>query len=106
MKSLIILLLSSIALQALSINSERLANAINRVENSKKYPYGIKSIDTHRDSVLARKICLNTIRNNYQRWNKSGNFIEFLSKAYAPISASKLNKNWVKNVIYFYAKTN
>ena len=79
----------------------KIADAIYRVENSKKYPYGIKSINTHGDPVLARKICLNTIRNNYQRWlkaGKPGDYLSFLGNRYAPLSDSPLNKNWLPNL--------
>jgi hypothetical protein len=41
-------------------------------------------------------------------WDKTGDFISYLSKSYCPIGASNdpkgLNKNWVKNVKTFYNK--
>lgn len=84
------------------------ADAIKRAENSQKYPYGIKSVDTHGDEAYARKICLNTVRNNEKRWikaGKPGTYIEFLANRYCPVGAgddpTNLNKNWVKNVSNF-----
>lgn len=85
-------------------SNEQIANAIYRAENSVKYPYGIKSIDTHGDKEYARKICLNTIRNNRVRFAKQTqykDFLEFLGSRYCPPSAHSLNKHWVKNVRYF-----
>lgn len=81
-----------------------IANAIYKAENSIKYPYGIKSINTYGDKDYARKICLNTIRNNRVRFakqNKYNDFIEFLGSRYCPPSAHSLNRHWVKNVKYF-----
>lgn len=68
-----------------------------------KYPYGIKSIDTKGDEDKARRICRNTVKNNYQRWIKSGKtnkYFEFLRNRYCPVPGDKtgLNKNWVSNL--------
>ena len=89
------------------IDVEKLANAIYKAENSVKYPYGIKSIDTHGDVAYARKICINTIKNNIKRYEKSDksvDYITFLGNRYCPPSIHALNKNWVKNVKEFYYK--
>lgn len=87
---------------------EKLANAIGRAENSTKYPYGIISINTHGDKVLARRICINTCKNNYVRWKKAGSkgdYLTFLSNRYCPIGAGNdpkgLNRNWIKNVRFY-----
>ncbi len=62
------------------------------------YPYGIRSIKTNNP----RQVCINTIRNNYQRWQKSGckePYLDFLANIYCPISADKKgNENWHKNI--------
>lgn len=85
-------------------DAERIANAIYVIEggNKTKFPYGIKSIDTKGDVVVARKICLNTIRNNHKRWlkaNKNGSFINFLANRYCPASVDpKGNRNWKANI--------
>jgi len=89
---------------AFAYTDAQIANAIFKAENSVKYPYGIKSIDTYGDPVYARKICLNTIRNNRKRFAKQTqykDFIEFLGSRYCPVSAHPLNSNWVRNVNYF-----
>ena len=62
----------------------KVANAIYKAENSERYPYGIMSINTHGDKVLARKICLNTIQSNWAKWSKTDkhiDFIDFLNKS-------------------------
>lgn len=92
---------------AVEWTDEKIADAIYRAENSVKYPYGIKSIDTHGDKNYARKICLNTIRNNRKRFAKQTehtDFIVFLGSRYCPPTAHSLNKNWVKNVKYWLVK--
>lgn len=91
---------------------ERLATAIYKAENSVKYPYGIKSIDTHGDKVYARKICINTIRNNGKRWEKAGrptDYLSFLAGRFCPIGAAddkwlNLNRYWRGNVARLYEK--
>ena len=89
------------------INKEyqtKIVNAIFLAEggNNTKYPYGIKSIKTNNP----RRVCENTVANNYIRWQAAGktnSFIQFLGARYCPMNdkADKngLNKNWVKNVV-------
>ena len=87
------------------IQVDRLVESIGKAENSVKYPYGIKSINTHGDKALARKICRNSVVNNLKRWDGKGDFIEFMSRRYCPINApddNGTNRFWVKNVKYFY----
>lgn len=98
-------------------HANKLANAIKRIENSDKYPHGIKSIQIKGNNkkgreAYARKICLNTIRHSYLKYNKTNkgiDFVSFLAKTYAPIGVTNdpnsLNKNWIKNV-KFYLKQN
>jgi hypothetical protein len=84
----------------------RLADAIYKAENSKKYPYGIKSVKCVGEAEC-RRICINTIKNNVKRWEKSveqgdtRDYLTFLWHRYCPPSAHALNKNWLKNVIRF-----
>ena len=87
--------------------AERLVNAIFRIENSKKYPYGIKSIqikgNTQEERELySRRICLNTVVNNHQRWlkaGKPGSYLDYLGGKYCPISADpKGHRNWLVNI--------
>lgn len=82
-----------------------IADKIKLVENSKHFPYGIKSINVNGNEAKARQICKNTIRNNFKRWQsttKRLGFIEFLGLRYCPINdkADKtgLNKNWIRNL--------
>lgn len=67
-----------------------------------KYPYGIKSIDTKGNKETARRICSNTVRNNYIRWqkqNKPGEFLDFLANRYCPTASDPQgNINWKKNI--------
>ncbi len=92
-------------------SDEKIATAIYKAENSKKYPYGIKSIDTKGNKEYARKICLNTIRNNRKRFanqTQYKDFISFLGSRFCPTnipSEYHLNKNWVRNVYYFLEKS-
>ncbi len=98
-------------------SDESIVNAIYRAEGGSKaqYLYGIRSV--HYDSPEeARKICLNTVRNNRKRYAKYGykkydTYLEFLASRYCPVkgkdltSAEKrLNKYWLKNVKFFLEK--
>lgn len=72
--------------------------------------YGILSISCQ-SKEECRKICSNTVRNNYKRWKKSGKvitFMQFLGKRYCPVGASNdpagLNGNWIANVRHFLIK--
>lgn len=89
-------------------NYNVLVEAIGKQENSVRYPYGIKSIDTHGNKTYARKICLNTVRNNYARWIKAGKpktYIEFLGDRYCPVLDDKPGHAvWAGNVARLYEK--
>lgn len=91
------------------IDVGRLADAIYKAENSVRYPYGIKSINTHGDMVYARRICINTIKNNIKRWQVAGcpkEFIEFLGDRYCPKADDpKGHKVWARNVKSLYLNT-
>ena len=101
MKPLILSIL--LALPAGAIDADRIADAIYRVEGGAKakVPYGILSIPV-RDEAHARRICLNTIKNNHKRWiaaGKPGDYLDFLADRYCPPSADpKGNRNWKKNI--------
>jgi len=88
------------------VNVEKLATAIYYAENSKSHPYGIM---VHYKHTSARTACINTIRHALRDWNGKGDFLAFLASRYAPIGASNdprgLNRNWVKNVRYFYGNS-
>lgn len=83
---------------------ERLADAIYLAEGAERarQPYGIETIEC-RTEKACRRVCLKTIKNNFNRWQKArkpGDFLAFLSKRYCP----KNNEVWLKNVKFFYGK--
>lgn len=85
--------------------AEKLADAIYRQENSVRYPYGIKSINTRGNAAAARAICLATIRNNWRRWRLAGSpgeYVDFLAARYCPPSEDPIgNANWRRNIKKF-----
>jgi hypothetical protein len=89
--------------RALAASDDAIADAIYRVEGGSraKVPYGILSIKV-RDEAHARRICLNTIKNNRVRWIKAGQpgaFLDYLADRYCPRSADPIgNKNWKRNI--------
>lgn len=91
---------------------EQIVEAIGKAENSVKFPYGIKSIDTKSDKDYAKQICLNSVKNGRKRWikaNKPCDLIEYISRRYCPINApddNGTNKHWSKNVKYFLDNPN
>ena len=115
MKHLIIVFmaLNALTLNALAVdlNVDQLADAIYLAEGGAKtrHPYGILK---KYKVTTPRQACINTINSALKRWHKQGkkgnanDFIVFLAKTYCPIGAvndpTGLNKNWVKNVTYFY----
>jgi hypothetical protein len=102
------ILLSVIAAAGQALNEKdanRIADAIYLAEGGAKarVPYGILSLKV-RDKDHARKICLNTIQNNYRRWKTSETnqpFLDFLADRYCPPTDSVGNKNWKRNVRAF-----
>lgn len=89
------------------IKVPELVDAIYRAEGGAraKKPFGI-SVPCE-GYTACRKICTNTVKNNYKRWvraGRPGKFLDFLGAKYAPVSAHKLNKNWVHNVERIYEK--
>ena len=107
--SLIGLFLGVLCAIAEDIDFNSYVDAIYKAEGGAKaqYLYGIRSIkyDTPEE---ARRICYNSVKNNYKRWQKAcseGDFVEFMSRRYCPICAKNdpkgVNKNWVNNVKYF-----
>lgn len=82
---------------------EQLADAIYIAEGGSKakVAYGILSVKV-RNAAEARRVCLNTIRNNRKRWLKAGakgNYIDFLADRFCPPSVDRQgNINWKKNV--------
>lgn len=83
--------------------AEKMADAIYIAEGGAKtrFPYGVKSIKT-RNAAHARQITINSINNNWRRWEqaaKPGEFITFMATRWCPPSADPQgHKNWIKNV--------
>lgn len=89
----------------LTMSNEVIANAIFKAEGGYKatYLYGIRSIPYNTEAE-ARRICINTIRNNKVRFCRQAqykDFLDYLGSRYCPVSAHPLNKHWTKNVKYF-----
>ena len=82
----------------------KISAAIYKLEggNKTKYPYGVRSINTGGDVSKAKRICENTIRNNFVRWQKAGrkeNYLDFLAGVYCPKSSDpKGYINWRRNI--------
>ena len=98
-----------IGLQA-SVDENRLADAIYVAEGGKaaKVPYGILSVKV-KDEVDARRICLNSIRNNQKRFGKvsDADFIRLMANRWCPIKSDPQgNANWKKNVSALYFSKN
>lgn len=106
MKAAIAITCALLAMSASAItpaSAERLADAIYKAEGGAKArkPYGILSVPVANEAD-ARRVCLNTIRNNWKRWEdggRSGTYVSFLADRYCPPSVDKVgNANWKKNV--------
>ena len=90
-----------------NFSDDQIVEAIGKAENSVKYPYGIKSIDTKGNKEYARQICRNSVHNGRVRWIKAGrpgDLIIFIGLRFCPPQAHKLNSNWVKNVKFYLLK--
>jgi len=110
MKTVSFLALLSLSLSCHALDSEKLADAIYRAEGGAKarVPYGILSVKVSSEAE-ARRICLNTIRNNHARWikaGKHGSYLSFLAQRYCPKSADPVgHSNWLTNVSRIYSAT-
>jgi len=119
MKRALFILLVALPALATAQTDAQIANAIYHAEGGKKaaYPYGIIA-GRKLSEAEARRWCLNTIRNNRQRYAAlrsgpdtahlaPGTYLEFLAARYAPIGAANdprnLNQHWLKNVRYHLA---
>lgn len=95
---------------------ERLVNSIFPSEGigaNAPHGYGIKSVKVSgRDE--ARQVALNTVRNNFKRWQDAGGkwkdgkpvtYFEYLAKKFVPPEVDPTgHKNWLINVPHFYNK--
>jgi hypothetical protein len=104
--SFLFLLLCGSAMAA--VDPERMCDAIYIAEGGlkTKYPYGIlKKYKT----TTPRQACINTVNHALRDWDGARDFIVFLGSRYCPIGAKNdphgLNKNWVKNVRFYYERS-
>ena len=87
-----------------------LADAIYMAEGAEKakYPYGIISVSCLGEEAC-RRVCKNTIKNTFRRWDGKGDYLTYLSNIYAPIGAKNdpkgLNKNWERNVTFYLRRS-
>ena len=95
-------------------DADRIVEVIYLVEGAEKAkkPFGILSVkcDGYDD---CRQVCYNTVVNSFSRWQiagSKGDFINYLSKVYAPVGAkndpTNLNRSWEKNLRYLLGKIN
>lgn len=90
---------------------EELVNAIYKAEGGAKarYAYGIRSV-SYNSIEEARRICLNTVRNNKKRFAKQTkykDYLSFLASRYCPIGCDNdngTNRFWIANVKYFLGR--
>ena len=85
-----------------------LADAIYKAEGGAKtaHPYGILAKYKH---TTPRQACINTCRNQWKRHQAHAcgkDYLTCLRDRYCPIGAKNdpngLNRNWTKNVAYYY----
>lgn len=66
-----------------------------------RYPYGVKSVKVT-TAAEAREVCIRTVDNNKQRWERAGKpgcFLDFLGDRYCPAKYDKRgNANWKRNI--------
>lgn len=99
----VLVLATSLEASPLESYFNRVADAIYVAEGGirTKFPYGIKSVRTNNP----RRVCLVSVRNNWQRWQDAGcpgDFIDFMGQRYCPPQAHPLNRHWAKNVRRIY----
>lgn len=92
--------------------ADRMSDKIFIAEGGAKtrYPYGVKSIKPPASVKTqaqrrqwARRITINSINNNWKRWElsgKPGRFEHFMADRWCPASSDPQgNRNWKKNVV-------
>ena len=106
-KSLLTLLLAT-SLHGAEIPSlsdayvNRFADVIYKIEGGERArkPYGVLSVKVD-SKEEARRVTINSIRNNWKRWHKAGkpgDFITFMANRWCPPSADPVgNRHWIRN---------
>lgn len=80
----------------------RFADAVYRIEGGEKArkPYGVLSVKVN-NKEEARRVTINSIRNNWVRWHKAGKpdtFIVFFANRWCPKASDPVgNRNWINN---------
>ncbi len=114
MRSIILwfLIFAGVFIPAPAVASEISAPEVNRIVDAiyiieggakAKKPFGILSVPCN-SYAACRKICANTVRNNYKRWERAGrpgDYLEFLAARYCPVGAENdngTNKFWLTNL--------
>ena len=88
---------------------ERMADAIWKAEGGSKtkWPYGVKSVKVV-SVAEARRVTINSVRNNWRRWEKAGKpepFIKFMARRWCPeLSDPVGHRNWVRNMTVLMGK--
>lgn len=103
-KLIAILLLLITVGNSLAFEDDDIADAIYWAEGGHDAFYGISKTLHHGDLKEARRICLNTIRNQRVRHSKHDCGLDYMTclwHRYCPPEAHPLNKNWLKNVTYY-----
>ncbi len=79
-----------------------MSEAIKRAEGDPLY--GVRSIPVD-TPAQAKRITMNSVRNNYRRWVDAGKpdtFVDFMQRRWAPIDPEHdpegLNENWAPNI--------
>ena len=81
----------------------RIVSAIYKIEGGDKarVPYGILGVKV-KNKAEARRVCENTVRNNWKRWEKAGkkgDYLTFLAARYCPHQVDPIgNRRWNRNI--------
>lgn len=113
----IVFLSSETVVKAEPIDFGRLVEAVGRAEGSVKYPYGVKSINTHGDVAYARQICRNSAQNAWKRYARAHGiarmpiasdlrpFLGHWADRWCPRASDPSGHAvWARNVGYWYNK--
>ncbi len=111
-KKILLILLLAASVQAAEIPPladsyvNRFADVIYKIEGGERArkPYGVLSVKVN-SKEQARRVTINSIRNNWKRWHKAGkpgDFITFMANSWCPPSADPVgNRNWIKNAKFY-----
>lgn len=86
-----------------TVYANKIVDVIYRIEGGTgtKYPFGIKSVEC-RGYDECRRVCFNTVRNNWRRWQDAGRpglYFDFLADRFCPKESDPVgNRNWKRNI--------